>query len=182
MDKGSGVAARIARAHRATSSLAILCAATFVLTGCRTDVPPTGAPSPSPTALLELPVATYATLADVGCDSIGVKDPVVGILQGDVSDKVVVWLLDADGQRIEVVWPEGFVARYEPMATLYDAAGTRVAGAGQGIYLQVSRGSADGTTVDPYFATGLLAAGAATVDPDDPTAGASYVGCFGRKD
>jgi hypothetical protein len=135
---------------------------------------------PTASAVSEIELRTYSTLADVGCDSMGVEDPVFGALEGAIDDPAVVWLRDVSGTRMDVVWPAGFVARFDPEVSLLSDQRERVATAGDSIYAQVRRSSAAGTTEDPYFATGFLAAGDA-ITVDDPLTAAGFAGCYGRR-
>jgi hypothetical protein len=120
---------------------------------------------------------TYPT-REVGCDSLGVDHPVVGHLAAGSSDPSVLWLVAPDGQRLEVVWPAGFSARFAAQPELLDEQGHHAAFAGDMVYLQVPRASAFGTVDDPYYATGLVAAGH-DLDTERP-AEAPWVGCYGR--
>lgn len=81
-----------------------------------------------------------------------------GRLEGDPADPLEpVWLIDGDGRRLSIVWPEGFRVRFEPAATLYDAAGRVAARAGDIVtFGQVSRDEASGSVDDPYYAAGIV--------------------------
>jgi hypothetical protein len=115
---------------------------------------------------------------EVGCDSVGVADPVVGRVAGSAADPSDVWLVTQGDRRVEVVWPAGFTARFDERVELIDDQGSHVAFAGDVFYMQVPSSSAAGTADDPYFATGLLAAGP-DFDLQRPSE-APWTGCYGR--
>lgn len=116
---------------------------------------------------------------EVGCDSVGVDNPVVGQLAGNTGDPSVVWLIGSGGERLEIVWPAGFAVRFDGEVELLDDHGQHVAFGGETVYLQVPRSAAAGSTSNPYFATGLLAAGP-RLNVDRP-AEAAWTGCYGRR-
>jgi hypothetical protein len=144
----------------------------------------TTVPSPAQ-APLELAVRTFPAITEIngtqiGCDAIGVDHPVFGHLAGDRTDPSVVWLVSPDRQRLEVLWPSGFFARFDPVVALHDRDRHLVANAGDGVLLQVPRAAARGTLDWPYLATGLTLAGP-DVDPVDDSVRASYTGCYARR-
>jgi hypothetical protein len=51
-------------------------------------------------------------------------------LAGDPSDPRLAWLVQPGGQRLDVVWPPGFTARFVPTLEILDAAGDVVFRAG----------------------------------------------------
>jgi hypothetical protein len=143
---------------------------------------PSGSPEASPATV---PIRTFAWSrthdgTPVGCDTIGVDDPVFGHLQGGqtlVEDDPV-WLAAPDGTILHLLWPTGFVLRFEPLATLYDESGAFFGTEGDAVMLQVSRSSAEGTRADPYTAEGIVLAG--TFRPDDLSSGVRFQGCYPR--
>ena len=76
--------------------------ATMLVTACSLNSPPT--PEPIPTSI-DVPVPT---VKGGGCRGIGLTD---AILAGDQGDPRVTWLETPDG-RLEIVWPDGYVARF----------------------------------------------------------------------
>lgn len=85
-------------------------------------------------------------------------DPVVGTFDGDLlaeGDKS--WLVAADGDRLYVVWPQGFSLSFQPGPTLRDEDGKVVAEKETSVTLaQVNRFDHSGTMDDPYIALGWL--------------------------
>lgn len=152
------------------------------------SAPPTAEPSvvasPEPStvsfALRTFPWAAVVDGTPIGCDAIGVADPVFGHLSGTlpVEAPEAIWLETPDGSRLSIVWPEGFTLEFEPTPVVYDQTGVVVARLGDAVMLQVPRAAAAGTHDDPYFASGILLAGAFT--PSDISAGVQYQGCFPR--
>jgi hypothetical protein len=63
-------------------------------------------------------------LPTVASDNGGCRD--VGLdatLTGDPSDPRLAWLVAEQGQRIEIVWPPGYTARFAPRVEVLDAKG-----------------------------------------------------------
>jgi hypothetical protein len=110
--------------------------------------------SPSPAFV----VRTFPIRRGVECDAFAVDNPVTGRLEGDPANPLEpVWLRDGDGTRLSIVWPEGFRVRFEPAATLYDAAGRVAARAGDIVtFVQVSPDEVGGSVDDPYYAAGIV--------------------------
>ena len=85
-------------------------------------------------------------------------DPVVGELAGDPNasgDQS--WLTTKDGERLYIVWPQGFSLSFEPGPVLRNERGRVVAEAGTKVTLsQVNRFDHAGTTGDPFLALGSL--------------------------
>ena len=78
------------------------------------------APEPTPTAFLgmvPLPTLDMAVCAGVGLDA---------TLTGDPADPRFAWLVSG-GERIDVVFPVGFTARFTPKLEVLDAHGVVVA-------------------------------------------------------
>lgn len=91
------------------------------------------------------------------CVAFGLVDPLSGTLRADASGRPEKLWLERDGQRLSVVWPEGFTLRFEPDAVLYDEAGSAVAQEDSAVTLdQVRPTDASGTYDDPYIASGIL--------------------------
>ena len=74
--------------------------------------PPPGAAVPCPAALL------------------------TGVLAADRSDPRLVWIVAADGHRIDVDWPPGYGVRFGPEAMLIGPGGSAVARVGERIDLR----------------------------------------------
>ena len=148
------------------------------------SVPPSPSLRPAPTGVaFALPTFPWASTLDgtpIGCDTIGVRDPVYGHLAGSPKGRGpnVVWLDAPDGSDLLIVWPEGFEARFGPTLVIYDQTGGVVARAGDAVMLQVSRHDAAGTSDDPYYASGIMLAG--SFAPDDLSTGIVFTGCYPR--
>jgi len=167
-------------------------------------------PSPAPVVtpsgnhVANVALRTFSVLPGVGCDSMGIDDPLIGTLAGDPDDTSVAWLVEPDGERREIVWPDTFVARFEPDLVLYELGASvqpsgltvihgvanggdpsgflpeaLVARAGDRMMLSIERSSAAGTTANPYVASGAMVVGRLT-DPADAYFGATYIGCHGE--
>lgn len=91
--------------------------------------PPTEWRTPIPSAALTVPLPTVTDF-DGRCRGVGLVDM---SLRGDAGDPRVAWLLQPDGTRFEVVWPPGFVARFNPDLEIIDASGSSVLRAGDRI-------------------------------------------------
>lgn len=63
-----------------------------------------------------------------GCAGVGTE----AVLTGDPHDPRVAWLISG-GTRVDVVFPEGFTARFTPALEVLDASGAVVAHAGDRI-------------------------------------------------
>ena len=85
-----------------------------VLTGC-SAVPPTHGPSPLIFSLPTVPVVPRV------CGGVGGG----GTLRGDPRDERVAWS-EGFGNRGELVWPPGFVARFAPYLEVLDRNGVVV--------------------------------------------------------
>ncbi len=148
------------------------------------SVPPSPSLRPDPTGVaFALPTFPWAGTPDgtpIGCDTIGVRDPVYGHLAGSLTGDGpnVVWLDAPDGSDLLIVWPEGFEARFGPTLVIYDQTGGVVARAGAAVMLQVSRHDAAGTSDDPYYASGIMLAG--SFPPEDLSTGIAFTGCYPR--
>ncbi len=95
-----------------------------------------------------------------GCDAIGVDDPVAGRLIGSPTDLLEpAWLMSGQGERLSIVWPQGFAVEFAPQVVLRNERAEIVAAADDLVELQVPRHTAAGTLADPYFATGILFGG-----------------------
>ncbi len=91
------------------------------------------------------------------CTAAAAVNPVTGMLRGGQGEPEPVWLEDAAGRRLSVVWPAGFSVRFEPDAVLYDERGMAVVRDGGTVRLgQVNLETAAGTYEDPYIAKGLV--------------------------
>jgi hypothetical protein len=83
--------------RRATSVVALI----TVLAGCVTVTPQTELPA-------SLPVPSLTTVPIRVCDPVAVT----GVLHTDPSDPRVAWLETPEGDRVEVVWPLGYRAKW----------------------------------------------------------------------
>ena len=73
------------------------------------------------------PTLPTLTLADpIPCAGVG-ND---GTLAGSPTDPRVAWLAEPQGGRVEIVWPSGFTARFDPDLAVVDATGKVVYRAG----------------------------------------------------
>jgi hypothetical protein len=134
--------------------LTLLLVLAAVATGC----------SPFRSAITTGPdgLRTFTPLAEVNgqrilCNASAAIDPVVGTLRGGVGAQEPAWLLTQDGTKLSIVWPAGFLVKFEPAAALYNDRGERVAVDGDEVALrQVSRTSRVGSYADPFIASGLV--------------------------
>jgi len=71
-----------------------------------------------------LPTSSLPTLAtwNGGCRGVGVKAK----LTGSPTDPRIAWLTGVDGQRMDVVWPPGYTARFTPQLEVLDPNGSVV--------------------------------------------------------
>jgi hypothetical protein len=92
--------------------------------------------------------------AALTCGAAAVEPHVTGSLAGDPGDDERVWLADATGRRLSVIWPDGFRVTFEPLAVMHNETGRVVARAGDIVeLLSVSPDSAEGSYRDPYIAS-----------------------------
>lgn len=91
------------------------------------------------------------------CTAGAAIEPVVGTLRGRVGAPEPVWLVTANDEMLSVVWPAGFLVRFEPAPALYNDRGERIAIEGDEVALrQVSRTSHAGSYADPFIASGIV--------------------------
>jgi hypothetical protein len=91
------------------------------------------------------------------CNASAAIDPVIGTLGGRLGAQEPVWIVTADDRALSIVWPTGFIAKFEPAAALYNDRGERVAVEGDEVVLgQVSRVSHAGSYADPFIASGIV--------------------------
>ncbi len=91
------------------------------------------------------------------CNASAAIDPVIGTLRGRVGAQEPVWIVTDDDHTLSIVWPAGFLAKFEPAAVLYNDRGERIAVEGdEVIFGQVSRASHAGSYVDPFIASGIV--------------------------
>jgi hypothetical protein len=111
------------------------------------------------------------------CDSIGVDNPVYGRLDGSAAElDDPVWLVAPDRSRLSIVWPNRFVAVFDPDLGLRTDSGELVARQGEAVMFQVGRAEAAGTFEDPYYASGSLVAG--EFPPDDWPMEPAFADCY----
>lgn len=77
--------------------------------------------TPSPAATRLQPASTLPTAAVGGC--VGVA--LTAVLRGDAADPNLAWIeqFPEGGDRQDVVWPEGFSARFTPTLEILDSTG-----------------------------------------------------------
>ncbi len=97
--------------------LGLVMAATIVLSACAYPLPSNvTAPIPYkelPTQVLETPAA---------CAGVGLE----AVLHGDNADPRLAGLVTGVGERVEILWPIGYHARFTPLLEVRDAGGTVV--------------------------------------------------------
>lgn len=100
---------------------------------------------------------TYPASQPSLCTLSEAVDPVAGTFDGDVlADGDKSWLVAPDGERLYVVWPQGFGLSFQPGPTLRDGDGNVVAEKDTSLTLaQVNRFDHAGTLDDPYIALGM---------------------------
>lgn len=109
-------------------------AALLVMVGCAAPISPSAlnlSTSPMPLAPGEVALTTEPPLslppgAVEGCAGIGLT----AVLHGDAADPHVAWLVNDLGTRIDVMWPEGYRARFAPNLEVLDGNGVVVIRAG----------------------------------------------------
>lgn len=85
-----------------------------------------------------------------------IDDPVVGTLAGDPGDPRLLWLVDDQRQRRDLVWPIGSTVDFRA-GRVIDGAGRGVAAIGKRLVLhQVRIDDYDGTPDDPYPVGGIV--------------------------
>lgn len=101
---------------------------------------------------------TYPARQPTLCTLSQAVEPVVGTFDGDVlADGDKSWLTAKDGDRLYVVWPQGFALSFQPGPTLRDQDGKVVAEKDTSVTLgQVNRSDHSGTMADPYIVLGWL--------------------------
>ena len=104
---------------------------------------------PDSSLAVTVPLPTLATESGGFCRGIGLD----ATLTGDPGDPRVAWLIGRGGDRIDVVWPAGFRARFSPLIEILDPSGTVVL--------------RDGDPVTGGCTTGPDAAGPKLIDPRD---------------
>lgn len=73
------------------------------------------------------------------------------VLRGSPVDGRVAWLQTLDARRIEIIWPAGFSARFEPMLEVLDATGTEVLRDGDFVDGACEMGDLGGRLMEPPF-------------------------------
>lgn len=107
-------------------------------------------------------IRVFTVIREVGgienaCPAFGLVHPLTGVLRGDPAFDDRIWIEDAAGRHLSVVWPAGFSVTFDPDAILRSDTGAVVGRAGEGITLeQVDPKQASGTPEDPYIAAGIL--------------------------
>jgi hypothetical protein len=136
----------------------VLLATLSVFAGCSILHGPDDAPSRDPGALRTFVWDAGTDEFPVACPAYALVDPLDGHLRGDPEDPVEpIWIEDAGGRRLSVIWPAGFTVSFEPDAVLRDDRGKVVARENEPVELsQVEPSAHSGTFEDPYVATGLL--------------------------
>ncbi len=107
---------------------------------------PTPSPVPSvPVSLLAAPSLPTLEFISQGCADVGFD----AFLTGSAEDPRVTWLVNVSGKRIDILWPRGFSARFDPDLEVLDASGTVVYRAGDRIH----GGCVQGEPNDPLLIT-----------------------------
>lgn len=136
---------------RALGLLAVILAATA---GCVSTV----APTPGSGGIRTFAVLHAVAGQPILCTAEAAVRPVVGTFHGDPAapgDKA--WLVDPNGRKLVVLWPEGFSLRFDPSARLFNEKGQVVASEGDRVEIgQVNLEAHAGTDADPYLARGIL--------------------------
>lgn len=94
-------------------------------------------------------------------------DPAV--LRGNPADSRLTWLQTLDGRRVEIIWPLGFVARFEPTLEVIDPSGKAVLLEGDFVEGACEIGDPGGRLMNPPFLALKLDCGPLAID--DCTAG-----------
>jgi hypothetical protein len=140
---------RTARLKIHTTDVAIAAVLVIVIAGFavpRLGVPLGGGSAAIVRALPALPAPP--TGASVSCDTAGF----MGTLAGDVNDPWYAWLVSGSGDRVDVKWPAGFTARFDPELQIVDPTGATIARTGETI--QLGGGLAGGNT--EFFAACMV--------------------------
>ncbi len=103
---------------------------------------------------------TFSVIREVGgapllCHAARNLTPGAAVFSGQLGARDPVWITDAEGRQLHVIWPEGFSVRFEPEAVLYNDRGTAVAWTGERTELQGANRAA-GTYDDPIIADWVL--------------------------
>ena len=129
---------------------AAVVAGAMALSGC--------APSPFTTSTVSTGadgMRTFTWSSTVLCTLSAATQPVEGALHGQQGGREPLWLEDAGGRHLSVVWPAGFTAAFAPDAQLRDDTGALVARERDVVTLgQTNTNEATGSFDDPYVARG----------------------------
>lgn len=99
---------------------------------------------------------TFTWALDVLCNAAAATRPVAGVLRGQLGATEPIWIEDAAGRHLSVIWPAGFSLAFTPKAELRDDTGALIARDGDAIALtQTNLDRAAGTYDDPYIASGM---------------------------
>jgi hypothetical protein len=131
----------------------------FAVAGCSIlQASPHSVISTGPDGLRTFTWFTESNGMHFACAAFALVDPVRGTLHGDASDpQEPIWIENAAGRRLSVVWPAGFTVTFEPDAVLRDDRGTVMARANGPVKLdQVRPEDHAGSFEDPYIASGGL--------------------------
>jgi hypothetical protein len=134
----------------------------LMLAACsQTGVAPAGSPLPS--GQFALPTAQPRDLPSgvvLGCSSTLTPS----VLRGNAADPRKAWLVGYDGKRIELIWPEGYTARYAPSLEVLDPTGHAVLEAGDFVDGTCGIGDPGGQLMQPPFLGFQLDCGPIRVD------------------
>lgn len=105
---------------------------------------------PSPTGDIALPTAEPLVLpsgAVEACGGVGIS----AVLRGDPHDPHIAWLVNNLGTRVNITWPPGYRARFDPGLVVLDAAGIVVLKDGDSVTGACVTGSPDLLHLEPPF-------------------------------
>jgi hypothetical protein len=121
----------------------------LMLAACSpSGVAPAGSPLPS--GQFALPTAQPRDLPSgvaLGCSSMLTPS----VLRGSAADPHLAWLVGFDAERIEVIWPEGYTARYTPSLEVRDPTGRVMLEAGDFVDGTCGIGDPGGQLMEPPF-------------------------------
>lgn len=130
---------------RAAAGFSLLASLAITCTGTGAG----GSPIAS-TADLPLDAWTPPTLPGQSVERAAV--PIDATLQGSSADPATAWLADAgSGQRMQALWPHGYVARFDAGLAVIDQSGAVVLHQGDRITRACFMGSANEYWLDPPF-------------------------------
>lgn len=149
------------------STLRMACASTLLGLAAGCSSPETMDPSAIAPGSRPLPTAVEQD-AVVGCAEVLVPST----LHGSPADSHVTWLVDFDNNRIEIIWPDGYSARFAPALEVLGPSGAPVLREGDFVGGSCEIGDPNGRLMDPPFLAFALECGPLPVE--DCTSGRLY--------